>query len=146
MFFLNGAFLRWASNGGRRTLSYVEYGLAGSFTWATCTLIECPLQLVSSQMQVQILRVKADAAYRPEFADTLSYYSRAPAKYGLRALYSGFIPHLCRNTTGGFFQFGVFEVLRREWARRQGVDVARVGLSANIASAAAGGVLFWAVS
>lgn len=76
----------------------------------------------------------------------ISYYTQAPGKYGLRALYSGAAPHLCRNSIGGFFHFGAFEVLRREWAARQGVAVADVGLAANMIAGSVGGLLFWTLS
>lgn len=146
MFWVNGTYGRWASDGGKRKLSYLEYAIGGSITWAVCTLLECPLQLASSQMQVQIVRQKADPAFKPEFAGVLSYYARAPAKYGLRALYAGVEPHLCRNTIGGFFHFGAFEYLRREYAARQGVAVADVGITANMVAGSLGGVLFWSLS
>lgn len=146
MFWVNGTCVRWLGDGGRRKISYLEYALGGSLTWAVCTVIECPLQLASSQMQVQIVRLKADPSFKPEFAGVLSYYSKAPSKYGLRALYTGIVPHLCRNSVGGFFHFGAFELLRREWAARQGVAVADVGLTANMIAGSVGGVLFWTLS
>lgn len=67
MFWVNGTFVRWIGDSGKRKISYLEYALGGSLTWASCTLLECPLQLASSQMQVQIVRLKADPAFKPEF-------------------------------------------------------------------------------
>ena len=146
MFWVNGSYVRWMGESGRRKISYLEYALGGSLTWSTCTLLECPLQLASSQMQVQIVKLKADPNFKPEFNGVMSYYTKAPMKYGLRALYAGVAPHLCRNSIGGFFHFGAFELSRREWAARQGVAVSDIGLAANMAAGSFGGILFWTLS
>lgn len=143
MFQTNGAYLRWASDGGARPLSYAQYGVGGALTWGVCTLIECPLNVASSQMQVAFMRQKADAAFVPEFRTVAAYARGAPAKYGLRALYAGVAPHLARNVFGGFFHFGAFEASRRTWAAHRGVAVGDIGLLANMAAGSLGGVLFW---
>jgi solute carrier family 25 carnitine/acylcarnitine transporter 20/29 len=147
MFWTNGAYLRWASAGGSRPLTYAQYGLGGAVTWGVCTLIECPLQLASSQMQVQILAQKANPAFVPEFKSVFNYAAAAPRKYGIgTALYTGILPHLVRNVCGGFFHFGAFEALRREYAARQGVAVTDIGLAANMVAGSVGGVLFWTLT
>ena len=146
MFQVNGAYNRWGSDGGRLPLSYTAYGVGGALTWAVATAVECPLQTVASQMQVAILRAKADPAAAPEFAGVGDYVKRAPAKYGLRALYSGVAPHLARNTLGGFFHFGAFEAIRREVAAARGVAVTDVGLGVNMLAGSVGGVLFWTLT
>ena len=143
MFWTNGAYIRWASNNGARRLSYLEYALGGSITWASCTLIECPLQLSSSQLQVQIVKQKTNPAYVPEFRGIVDYVRVAPKKYGLRAFYTGIGPQLLRNAGGGFFHFGAFEYLRREYAKRNGVPVTQVGIAVNMAAGSVGGLLFW---
>jgi solute carrier family 25 carnitine/acylcarnitine transporter 20/29 len=146
MFWTNGAYVRWVSGGGARKLSYAQYGVGGAVTWGVCTLIECPLQLMSSQMQVAILRQRADPAYVPEFRNVAAYARGAPARYGLRALYTGVGPQLVRNVCGGFFHFGAFELLRREYAASRGVAVTDIGLAANMVAGSIGGVLFWSVA
>ena len=143
MFWTNGAYLRWASNNGAKRLSYLEYALGGSLTWGVCTLIECPLQLSSSQLQVQIVKQKSNPAYVPEFRGIIEYIRIAPGKYGLRALYTGIAPQLLRNSAGGFFHFGAFEYLRREYAKQKGVAVTQVGIAVNMAAGSVGGLLFW---
>ena len=143
MFWVNGAYLRWASNNGAKRLSYLEYALGGSLTWASCTLIECPLQLSSSQLQVQIVKQKSNPAYVAEFRGIIDYIRIAPSKYGIRALYTGIVPQLWRNSAGGFFHFGAFEYIRREYAKQKGVPVTQVGIAVNMAAGSVGGVLFW---
>jgi solute carrier family 25 (mitochondrial carnitine/acylcarnitine transporter), member 20/29 len=146
MFWVNGAYLRWASGNGKRGLSYLEYAIGGSITWASCTLIECPLQLSSSQLQVQIVKQKSNPSYVPEFRGIIDYVRIAPKKYGVRAFYTGIAPQLCRNAAGGFFHFGAFEYLRREYAKQKGVPVTQVGIVVNMAAGSVGGILFWALT
>eukprot|EP00960_Hanusia_phi_P067723 766685-Hanusia_phi.AAC.2 len=146
LFWSNGLFVRWASDNGKKTPSYLMFGVGGSFAWAVGALIECPLQLASSQMQVQIVKAKSNPAYTAEFTGVLNYISRAPSKYGVGALYTGMVPHMCRNVAGGFFHFGSFEYLRREYARRKGVPVTEVGLTVNMLAGSVGGFLYWSLT
>lgn len=146
MFQVNGAYNRWASGGGKIPMSYLSYGVGGAITWAIATVIECPLQTIASQMQVAILRAKADPATPAEFKGVGDYVKNAPRKYGVAALYSGVAPHLARNTLGGFFHFGAFETIRREVAQSRGVAVTDVGLGVNMAAGSVGGILFWSLT
>lgn len=138
MFQVNGWYIRTF-----QPQSYVSYAVGGAVTWFAATAIECPLQVISSQMQVAILRAKTDPTTPPEFKSVSDYVRRAPAKYGLRALYRGVVPQLIRNCGGGLFHFGAFEAIRREVAKSRGVPVTEVGLGINMLAGGIGGVLFW---
>ena len=131
-------------------LSYLDFGLGGSLAWGVGTLIECPLQVASSQLQTQVVRVKAAAAAGAPppvtYAGVADYVRRAPAAFGARALFRGLPAHLARNVCGGFFHFFFFEALRREWAAAAGKPVTGIGLAANMACGAVGGVFFWGLT
>lgn len=146
MFWTNGEWNRYASAGGTQPMSYLQYGIGGGLTWLVASAIECPLQTVSSQLQVAILRAKADPTAVPEFKGVVDYVAHAPRKYGIGALYKGVVPHLTRNMVGGFFHFGAFEAVRREIAKRKDVPVAQVGTATNLLAGSIGGVLFWTVT
>lgn len=140
----SGSLLPAGLGGGAgKPLTTLDYGLGGSIAWATGTLVECPLNVVASQMQVQIVRQKSDPTYKPEFTNVGEYARGAPSKYGLRALYAGILPHLIRNVMGGFFHFGAFEYTRREYAKSIGKPVTDIGLLANMGAGSVGGFLFW---
>ena len=138
------------AGGGGAPMSYFDYGVGGSLAWGVGTLIECPLQVASSQLQTQVVRVKAAAAagLPPPvvYAGVADYARRAPAAVGARALYQGLPVHLARNVCGGFFHFFCFEALRREWAARTNKPVTGIGLAANMACGAVGGVFFWGLT
>eukprot|EP00292_Cryptomonas_paramecium_P011949 CAMPEP_0113698912 /NCGR_PEP_ID=MMETSP0038_2-20120614/22993_1 /TAXON_ID=2898 /ORGANISM="Cryptomonas paramecium" /LENGTH=303 /DNA_ID=CAMNT_0000622167 /DNA_START=11 /DNA_END=922 /DNA_ORIENTATION=+ /assembly_acc=CAM_ASM_000170 len=146
LFWTNGAYLRWASQHGTRDMSYFEYAVGGSVTWATCTLIECPLQLASSQLQVQIVKQKISPNFVPEFKGIIDYVRLAPSKYGLRAFYTGIVPNLIRNSLGGFFHFGAFEYIRREYAKSKGLPVTQVGITVNMIAGSVGGFFYWGLT
>jgi solute carrier family 25 (mitochondrial carnitine/acylcarnitine transporter), member 20/29 len=146
MFWTNGAYIRWVSNGGQRQLTNLQYAVGGSVAWGVGAIVECPLQLASSQLQVQIVKLKSDPAYKPEYRGVFDYFRVAVPRHGLRALYHGLAPQLVRNIVGGFLHFGAFEALRREQARRKGVSVAEVGLATNLAAASVGGFLYWLIT
>jgi len=145
MLWINGTWNRWRTHGGTRQMTYLDYGLGGAVTWALATTIENPLQTVSSQLQVAVIKAKTSGE-APEFKGVADYASHAPRKYGARALFAGIPAHLTRNCVGGFFHFGAFEALRREVAKSRGVPVEQVGLWTNMGAGAVGGVLFWTLT
>lgn len=149
MFSVNAAWTRWASSlqaasGAAGPLPLYLVAAGGSLTWGVCTLIECPLQLASSQLQSQIVRQRSDAAYVAPYRGVLEYVRGAPAALGVRtALYTGVLPHLARNSIGGALHFGGFEAGRRAWAAAWDIPLSQVGLGANMLAGALGGILFW---
>jgi solute carrier family 25 (mitochondrial carnitine/acylcarnitine transporter), member 20/29 len=138
---------RPTADGKPHPLTYLEYGIGGAISWGIGSLIECPLQVASSQLQTQVVRVKAaQAAGLPPpvtYAGVIDYIRRAPAAYGLRSMYSGLHVHLARNIPGGFSHFFVFESLRREYAKANGKAVTDIGLLANMTCGSIAGVFFW---
>jgi len=138
-----GWFLRYWSNNGKKELKIFDYALAGSFSWFWSTLIECPLQLASSQMQVQIIKTKTIPNYVPQFKSVWQFASHTLKTKGITGMYQGFIPQLCRNIPGGAFHFGSFEGIRRKVAEIKGVPVEKVGLVTNLVAGSLGGFFFW---
>ena len=138
---------RVSAAGTPQPLTYAEYGVGGALAWGIGSLLECPLQVASSQLQTQLVRVKAaQAAGLPPpvtYSGVVDYIRRAPAEFGLRAIYRGLPVHLARNIPGGFAHFAIFEGLRREYAAYAGKPVTNIGLLANMACGAIGGVFFW---
>lgn len=129
-----------------KPLTTIDYGLGGSFAWCVGALIECPLNVVASQMQVQIIRQKTVPGFVPEFKGPGEYIRGAPAKYGMSAFTVGFLPHVIRNMMGGFFHFAAFEGSRRAYAASINKPVTEIGLAANMAAGSLGGFLYWSLT
>jgi len=146
MFFSYGEFIRRWSNDGKRKLTPFDYALGGSVTWTICTFIECPLQLASSQMQVEIVRKKSIPGYQSQYKHVFDFLNKTIKQNGIRGAYQGLAPHLCRNIPGGFFHFGLFEYVRRTWAEKKGVPVEKVGFIPNMIAGSIGGFFFWFVT
>jgi len=143
MFLTYGEYLRRVSHDGARTLSYLDYAIGGSVTWTVGTLIECPLQLASSQIQVEIVRKKSIPNYVPKYTGVFDFVRKTFSTYGLRGMYQGYVAQCCRNIPGGMLHFGLFEYIRREYARRNNVAVEKVGFWVNMFAGSAGGFFFW---
>lgn len=148
MFGINANYLKYMTKDApTKPLTYFQYGLGGAISWGFGAILECPLQLASSQMQTQTIRLSAAAAAGqapPEsFTGIVDYIKRAPRLYGMDALYRGFFSQLCRNIPAGFFHFFVFEYVRREIAKYRGVSVLQVGLLTNMFAGSVAGIFFW---
>jgi len=143
MFLTYGEYLRRMSNNGTRQLTYLNYAVGGSVTWAVSTLIECPLQLASSQLQVEIVRKKSIPNYIPKYKGVFDFVGQTVRKYGIRGMYQGYVAQNMRNVPGGLLHFGLFEMIRREYAIRNGVPVEKVGFWVNMFAGSAGGFFFW---
>jgi solute carrier family 25 carnitine/acylcarnitine transporter 20/29 len=155
LFSVNSAYSRHVSNHGSilpaflgaplpgLRMSYADFSLGGSLAWTASALIECPINVVASQMQVQAVRAATVPGFVAEFSSPLAYIAGAPSKYGARALYVGLLPHLIRNAVGGAAHFGLFEYCRRSYADSIGVHVKDIGLTANMVAGSIGGLAYW---
>lgn len=128
-------------------MSYADFYKAGAFAWTMGTIFECPIDLLKSQMQVQIIRQKTIAHYEtPYNAESMFSCAKYIVQHnGLRGLYQGLAPHLLRNTFGGSIHLGTFHSLREWYAHSNGTTSDRVGASVNLAAGGLGGFLFWLI-
>lgn len=145
LFLVNGAYLRAASAEGTRPLSYLQYALGGVITWSAASLIECPIQMAAVQMQALRVKEATIPGFVAEYKSVGQFVFKAPSKYGLRALYTGFVPITLRNALGGGFHFGLFEMIRRETAAARGETINELPLPLTMAAASVGGIFFWLV-
>jgi len=144
LFFSYGEVSRQLSANGTRKLNSWQYAAAGSFAWSVASLIECPLQLSSSQMQVDVIRQKTIPGYVPRYRGVFDFLKTTIAQNGITGIYQGYTPHLARNAIGGFFHFGIFEELRNRLAARRGAT--QVTFGENMAAGGIAGFFFWLVT
>lgn len=144
MFLSFGEAKRWL-RGARPENTLAEFYLAGSMGWTMGTLIECPIDLAKSQMQVQIIREKSDPSYRNPYRSTWHAAQTIVRTNGFFGLFQGFTPHLCRNIPGGALHLGTFEALRSYFAKTLAIPKAQLRVEHNLAAGGMGGLLFWSV-
>ena len=70
-----------------------------------CAFIEGPLQLASSQMQVQIIREKSIPNYVKPYNSVFDFLSKTTKENGIAGVYQGIQPTLLRNVVGGNSDF-----------------------------------------
>ncbi len=144
---------RFLSNNGQKLLSVPDLYLAGTLihlvamvrlktlgacAWGTGTVFECPIDVVKSQLQVQLTKSKVIPGYVPPYTTMKGCASAILKQNGIKGLYQGVIPHLMRNLPAGAVHLGTFEWIRKYFAERYG----KVSNVQNLFAGGVGGFLY----
>jgi len=119
------------------------YYVAGAIAWCTGTLFECPIDVVKSQLQVQIIRAKTIPDYSPVGTTMVGIAKHIIKTNGYLGLYKGFIPHIMRNIPAGSVHLGTFEAVRIWMAKRNNIHTSQLKIYHNFIAGAIGGLLYW---
>ena len=104
-------------------LSLPQTFVAGAFTGVAVAFVETPMDLFKSQIQVQIIRAKANPEYKPEFTTVSSCIKKIINVNGIIGCYQGFCTTLLRDVIAVSLYFGVYEWYRRMMLKEGQVDV-----------------------
>jgi len=147
MFSAFGASKRWLADrrgGEASSLTTADFFAAGAMTGFAAAFTESPIDFFKSQIQYQILREKADPAFRPAFTGLGGAVREAIRANGLRGPFQGFQATMLRNVPANSLYLGFFETSKRFWADRLGcARPADLPAPYVLGSAAAGGLLYW---
>jgi solute carrier family 25 carnitine/acylcarnitine transporter 20/29 len=143
MFFAFGESKRFFSKNGQKKIQTHEYYMAGSIAWGWGALVECPIDLFKTQMQIQIIKAKSIPDFKPEYIGIIDCFKKIINKNGFLGAYQGFFAQLCRNIPGGALHLGTFEYLRIKFANKRNISVSELPISLTMLAASIGGVLFW---
>ena len=99
--------------GHGRILSLPETFLAGACTGVAVAFVECPMDLFKSQVQVQIIRSKANPEYKSAFTTVGGCIKKIIQVNGILGCYQGFVTTLVRDVIAVSLYFGVYEWYRR---------------------------------
>lgn len=146
LFSAYGASKRWLAtnpDGSTRILTDLDYYKAGFITGAAAAFTEAPIDFYKSQIQVQIIRSKADPTYRPAYTTVGNCVRATLATSGFKGPFQGLGPTLVRNAPANAIYLGSFEVLKRRGAEMQGCEVKDLGPATILAAGGLGGLFYW---
>jgi len=143
MFLSFGEAKRFFSQNGKRKMNIIEYYYCGSIAWGSGVIVECPIDLFKTQMQIQIIRSKSIPNFVPEFSGIIDCFKKVIKTNGIKGAYQGIVPHLLRNIPAGAVHLGTFEWLRLIYADKYNVPVSQLPFSITMFAGSVGGILFW---
>lgn len=128
-------------------LPTAAYFIAGAATGVAASLVESPIDLFKSQMQMEIVRSRTLPGYVPAYRGVVDVAQTAWRVGGLRqGVYRGLLATLVRNIPANAAYFGFFELFRDSAARARGETVGALPASVAFACGASAGLLYWATT
>eukprot|EP01117_Protostelium_nocturnum_P018013 TRINITY_DN7432_c0_g1_i3.p1 TRINITY_DN7432_c0_g1~~TRINITY_DN7432_c0_g1_i3.p1 ORF type:complete len:224 (+),score=41.52 TRINITY_DN7432_c0_g1_i3:1-672(+) len=115
MFFSFAEAKRFLSGYGKRTNTPSDFFIAGAFAWFTGAFFECPIDVIKSQLQVQLTKSKTQPGYVPPFTTMTQCASAIVKQNGITGVYQGFVPHVLRNVPAGSLHLGSYEMTEEVW-------------------------------
>eukprot|EP00892_Ulva_mutabilis_P002063 jgi/Ulvmu1/11858/UM081_0016.1 len=141
-----GSSKRWLStdsDGNRRQLTMLDCYKAGAMAGGAAAFFEGPIDFYKSQVQVQIIRSKADPSYKPPFTSMPGCIKQSFAANGFRAPFQGLGPTLLRNIPANSIYLGSFEVMKIEAAKAYKCSVPELPAWVVLSAASLGGAMYW---
>jgi len=111
--------------------------------WGWGTLVECPIDFLKTQLQIQIIKSKIDPTFVPEYKGLGDVLKKVMKNNGIKGIYQGFVPHLIRNVPAGAMHIGTFEYVRLKSSEYEKVAVKDLPIKYSILGGALGGLLYW---
>ncbi|KAK8793528.1 hypothetical protein WA158_004887 [Blastocystis sp. Blastoise] len=98
-------------------LSIKESLVAGAVTGVAVTFVECPMDFLKSQIQVQAVKAQSNPEYKPQFKGVADCAKQVFKTNGLLGVFQGFLPTLYRDTIAVSLYFGSYEWVRRAYRK-----------------------------
>ena len=141
-----GESKRWLgtnADGTTRELTNIDYYKAGMMTGFVAAFTEAPIDFYKSQIQVQILRLRADPTYKPPYTSVVECVKSTLKTSGVRGPFQGLGPTILRNTPANAVYLGSFEVMKKKMAEVKECKVSELSAPLVIGAGGFGGVLYW---
>ena len=135
------AYLEKLSKARNETVMHLKwFYLAGAVTGGSTALLEGPIDLFKSQVQVEIIQTKKTGA-EPKYRNVFHCAKVIYKEYGIRGCYQGLSATLIRNTPASASYFFTNEWTRRFLlARKKSDKLSNVEL---LAGGGAAGLVYW---
>ncbi|KAL3136974.1 hypothetical protein ABBQ32_006573 [Trebouxia sp. C0010 RCD-2024] len=116
---------------------------AGAATGFIAAFVEGPIDFYKSQIQVQIIRSRADANYKPAYTTVFDCVKATLRTNGIRGPFQGLGPTLVRNAPANSVYLGSFEVMKGKMAEYKGCKKTELPAPWVISAGGLGGLLYW---
>ena len=133
---------RYLSDDGQSALKPYHLFLAGSVGWGVGSIIECPFDVIKSQLQVQMMN-KNEGIIKRRFATMGDCAAVIYRTNGITGLYHGYFAHLLRNIPAGALHLGIYDLIRINWAKRDGIHTSQLRMYQDMIAGSIAGVIFW---
>lgn len=130
-------------DGSVRAPRYSDFYKAGAVTGGIAAFVEGPIDFYKSQIQVQIIRARADPKYKPAYTSVFSCVKATLATNGYRGPFQGLGPTLLRNIPANCIYLGSFEVMKDKLALRRGCKKTELPAAYVISAGGLGGIMYW---
>jgi len=120
-----------------------DFFLAGGFSWGIGSLIECPVDVFKTQLQIQIIKTKTIPGYISPYTSIISCAKYILEQNGLKGAYKGLLAHLMRNIPAGAVHLGLFETIRTYLAKKNNISTSQLNIGQNMFAGGIGGFFFW---
>ena len=134
------------ADGTVRKLTTADFYKAGAMTGFVAAFTEGPIDFYKSQIQVQIIRAKADPNYKPPFNGIMDVVKQSLKANGLRGPFQGLAPTILRNIPGNSVYLGSFQVMKEQMAKRLECKTSELPSYVILCAAGIGGLMFWCLT
>ena len=138
-----GASKSYLSENGTKKLDAVDFFKAGAMTGFAASFTESPIDFYKSQLQVQMVKQKADPKYVPAYTGLWDCITKSVKVNGVMGPFTGLGATILRNTPANAVYLGSFEVFKQMFADRLKCKQADLPMSAVFLSGGFGGTLYW---
>eukprot|EP00210_Caulerpa_lentillifera_P007289 g6968.t1 len=136
-------YLATNADGTVRKLTSIDFYKAGAMTGFAAAFTEGPIDFYKSQLQVQIIRAKTDASYKPPFTSTFHAVKQSIKANGFKGPFQGLPATILRNVPGNSVYLGSFQVMKEAAAKRRQCKTSELPSSFLLSAAGFGGILYW---
>eukprot|EP01041_Mallomonas_annulata_P002206 gene2207-4293_t len=117
--------------------------LAGSITGLFISVIETPIDLIKTKLQIQIFSHRLNPGYKPLYNTVGSCVQYVYSTYGLRGLWQGWSGTVIRNVPANGMFFPVNELMKRAMADHRHIPVSELEFHNRLMCGAAAGLGYW---
>ena len=138
-------YLATRPDGSTRTLSPIDFYLAGAVTGFVGAFTEGPIDFFKSQIQSLVIKQRQDPHYKAPFSPVtvLGAVSESIRSNGLRGPFQGLSATIARNVPANAVYLGNFEVFKASYCKAYGIQSHEIPSSVVLCCAGTGGITYW---